>query len=324
MNELISVIVPVYNVDNYVKNCIESIIRQTYKNIEIIIVDDGSTDKSGEICDEIAECDSRIEVYHKGNGGLSSARNYGIKQAEGNYYVFVDSDDWIKDTMVECLYSAVIESNAEIACCGRIIIDDKGNKEELHIDENRSFSCKEIIEKTVFDEKIGVAAWGKIYHKSLFEEIIFPEGEIHEDVAIIYKLFDKCNIIYAINRPEYYYRNNPAGISKQKYTRNYNVVLKHNLQNELFISEKYPELKGLMRAATAKSCIEMMIKIVKSENGYKTFDKEYSNYRNNLKQRSLAYLKYKNLSLKELIWMLIMISGNKFMRKLYKLIGLFK
>lgn len=324
MNEIISVIVPVYNVEKYVKKCIESIINQAYSNLEIIIIDDGSTDESGKICDEIKTYDSRIKVFHKKNGGLSSARNYGIKQAKGDYYVFVDSDDWIKSTMIDKLYSALIKNNAEMACCGRIIIDKDGTKKELCVDKNIAFTCKEIIEKTVFDEKIGVAAWGKIYHKSLFKDILFPEGEIHEDVAIIYKLFAKCNIIYAINSSEYYYRNNPDGISKQKYTRKYNVVLKHNLQNELFISEKYPEIKGLMRASTAKSCIEMLIKIVKSENGYIKFDEEYSNYRNNLKQRSLEYLKYKNLYFKELIWMLIMISGNRFMRKVYKLIGLFK
>ncbi len=324
MNELISVIVPVYNVEKYIKKCIESIINQTYVNLEIIIINDGSTDESGRICDEIKTYDSRIKVFHKKNGGLSSARNYGMNKATGNYYVFVDSDDWIKNTMIEKLYSALIKNNAEIVCCGRIIIDDKGNKKEVCIEENMSFTCKEIIEKTVFDNNIGVAAWGKIYHKSLFEEIVFPNGEIHEDVAIIYKLFYKCNKIYAINSAEYYYRNNPKGISKSQYTKKNNVVLKHDIENETFISEKYPELKGLMRAGTAKSCIEMMIKIVKVSNGYIKFDKEYENYRNNLKKRALDYLKYRNPSLKELIWMIIMISGNKFMRKLYKLIGLFK
>lgn len=324
MNELISVIVPVYNVEKYVRKCIESITDQTYSNLEIIIINDGSTDESGKICDEIKIYDSRIKVFHKKNGGLSSARNYGINQSTGNYYVFVDSDDWIKSTMIEELYSAAIENNAEIVCCGRTMIDDEGNKKEVHIDKNMSFTCKEIIEKTVFDDNIGVAAWGKIYHKSLFEEIVFPDGEIHEDVAIIYKLFDKCNKIYAINSALYYYRNNPEGISKQQYSTKYNVVLIHDIENEVFISDKYPGLKGLMRAGTAKSCIEMMIKIIKTPNGYIKFNEEYARYRKHLNQRALDYIKYKHPSLKELIWMLIMMSGNKVMQKLYKLIGLFK
>ena len=122
MNEKISIIVPVYNVEKYLKKCIDSIVNQTYKNLEIILVDDGATDRSGEICDELAKLDNRIKVYHKKNGGLSDARNYGVERATGSYVGFVDSDDYIDAEMYEKLYEAITKEAADVAECNLKIV----------------------------------------------------------------------------------------------------------------------------------------------------------------------------------------------------------
>ena len=127
MNELISVIVPVYNVADYVEKCVKSIIKQTYNRIEIILVDDGSTDGSGEICDRLVQSDDRIHVLHKMNGGLSDARNAGIEQAKGDYYVFIDSDDYVDGHMIEALYHALYVNRADISVCGFQAVDEGGN-----------------------------------------------------------------------------------------------------------------------------------------------------------------------------------------------------
>lgn len=208
MNKKISVIVPVYNVEEYIERCVDSIINQTYKNLEIILIDDGSTDKSGNICDAYLAKDSRIKVVHKKNGGLSSARNAGLDIAMGDYIGFVDSDDYIELTMYEKLSEHVDES--DIVCCGVYY---------AFLHKKSIFSCPNTIEKIsakdmflkVFKGKeCTVAVCNKLFSKDIFSDKRFKEGIIHEDVEIIFDLIIKSGSVFLVDIPlyNYFHRDN--------------------------------------------------------------------------------------------------------------------
>ena len=178
---LVSVIVPIYMVEKYICECVNSIILQSYKNLEIILVDDGSPDRCPEICDEYAKQDSRIKVIHKPNGGLSDARNAGIEIAEGEYLSFVDSDDVIHHEMIEVLMQPLIENKElKMSACQCLYFNDGDI-----FDTTQEIKPMVIIDYNVFfTKKLWVTAWGKIYKKELFREIKYPVGRIHEDEFI--------------------------------------------------------------------------------------------------------------------------------------------
>ena len=203
----ISVIVSVYNVQAYVEKSVNSICNQTYKNLEIILVDDGATDNSGKICDELAIKDSRIRVIHKQNGGLSSARNEGIKIATGEYIAFVDGDDWIDEDMYEGMMSAMLNHDADIAICNYKEISQKGiwdtSTDEVVVFEGRE-TLKVFIEEDVRFQ-IQNAAWNKLYKRSLMGDLRFPEGKIFEDIVYTTKLLAKSGKAVYINKAYYNY-----------------------------------------------------------------------------------------------------------------------
>ena len=214
-NELVSVILPIYNVELYLKKCIESVIMQSYKNMEIILVDDGSTDQSPYICDEYAKMDSRIKVIHKENGGLSDARNVGIQASSGSYIALVDSDDLIAQSFIEELYKCCIKSNAMIAVCA---YSKFSNEDEIIISNNQGnaqiISGRELIKQIYLGQagKFGFVAWNKLYSRKLFDSIQYPFGRIYEDTFTTYKLFLKSNRIALLNKSLYFYRIRPESI----------------------------------------------------------------------------------------------------------------
>ena len=203
---LISIIVAVYNIEKYIGKCIESIIRQTYKNIELILVDDGSTDNSGRICDSYAKNDIRIKVIHKQNGGLSDARNKGLDVAIGSLIGIVDGDDWIHPQMYEIMVDKLFKYDADMCTCWYERENLKFADETLSINDisakiiNRSEALADI-------ETPHVVAWNKLYKKELFDDIRYPNGRYHEDEFVIHKLLYKCRRIAVINRnyPLYFY-----------------------------------------------------------------------------------------------------------------------
>lgn len=211
---MISVIVPVYNVEPYLRQCIDSILAQTYADFELILVDDGSPDNCGVICDEYARRDSRIRVIHQENGGLSAARNAGIDIATGAYISFVDSDDWVHPEYLTYLYRAVREQGVLLSTCGFI---RTGNRTENALS---SFSCMVCDGLDWFkeDHVNGVIAWAKLYHKSLFQSIRFPIGRLHEDEFTTYKLLHLAGNIGVVNAKLYYYFINETGIIGSPYS----------------------------------------------------------------------------------------------------------
>ena len=215
----ISVIVPVYNVSDYLEECIDSLINQTKNNIEIILVDDGSTDNSKEICDEAGQRYNNIKVIHKKNGGLSSARNAGIDIANGKYLAFIDSDDWVHKDMLKVMFELAIKNDADIVQCDFLRINnieqikDVNDNSDYKILSNIESLC-ELHEKTYVNT---ILAWNKIYRRELFEEIRYPDGKIHEDEITTYKLIYKANRIVKTNRVLYYYRYNTNSITTANF-----------------------------------------------------------------------------------------------------------
>lgn len=209
---LISIIIPVYKVEKYLEKCIQSVINQTYENLQIILVDDGSPDNCGKICDEYAKKDHRIEVIHKSNGGLSDARNKGLEIAKGEYIGFVDSDDYIEADMYEVLYNLLKQYNADVSICnfytvsqGKISIKNADNG----INE---YNRIEILKEILLDKNIQSYAWNKLYKKELFDEIKYPIGKKYEDIGTTFYLLEKCNKVVVTGKSEYYYINRQDSI----------------------------------------------------------------------------------------------------------------
>lgn len=319
MKPLVSVIVPIYNVEKYLKNCVDSILNQKYDNLEVILVDDGSPDRCGVICDEVAIRDRRVKVIHKKNGGLSSARNAGMAIATADYWCFVDSDDWISYDMIDSMMRCFTD-DIDLVCCGKVL---SGFKEEkvLNIDTSICINSENAIEKAIFDKDVGIAAWGKIYRSRLFENTRFPEGEIHEDAAIMLQIFDKARKVFVLNRALYYYRYNSEGISKGAYSTKFDVVLKHNLKNEEFILNKYPMLKNKARAMLADGCYGMMLKILKTPKGFETYNRQFTDNKKFFIERIREFCTTCCENPKDYIWMLVILFCNRRTIRLLRISG---
>lgn len=204
-NPLVTVIVPVYKVEPYLRRCLDSIVNQTYKNLEIILIDDGSPDNCGVICDEYAEIDKRIKVIHKKNGGLSSARNVGLDVFKGEYVSFVDSDDVVSLDMIEYLYDLLSDNNAEISVCLHEIVRDNHRWISFKNVNNQTVTPKECIKKLLYNDGVDTSAWAKLYKASLFNNVRYPQGKLFEDIATTYKLFFNANRIALGNEAKYSY-----------------------------------------------------------------------------------------------------------------------
>lgn len=216
----ISIIVPAYNVANYLPKCLDSIINQTYKNIEIIAVDDGSTDESGEIIDRYAQKDSRVVSVHKKNGGLSDARNVGIDIATGEYLMFIDGDDFIDERMAEIMYSRIIEDKSDMVMCELTCVDNDGNLNHGQALTDVSFTREEFISSWI-QNKLGkgaVSMCNKLYTHQLFQNVRFPRGKLHEDAFVIHRLIGACSRISTISFSLYYYMFRQGSITKTSYS----------------------------------------------------------------------------------------------------------
>ncbi len=235
----LSVIVPVYNVKQYIDKCITSILDQSFKDFELILVDDGSTDGSGEMCDAFLKHDVQIKVIHQKNQGLSGARNTGIRVAKGDYLVFVDSDDWIEPDMFSNMVHFSEIHHADIVVCrGQIVEADGTISRYIGYDSLEMMSRVEATKEILKDEKMQSFAWNKIYKKELFEGIEYPVGRIFEDTATTYKLFYKCNKVVCIPYVGYNYRMNSNSITHEKRT-DIQKFIKRELDNALAFHERY-------------------------------------------------------------------------------------
>lgn len=241
--ELISVIVPVYNVEKYLKKCVDSIVNQTYKNLEIILVDDGATDNSGKICDELVELDNRIKVYHKKNGGLSDARNYGVERAAGDYIGFVDSDDYIDAEMYEKLYEAIKKENVDVAECNLKIVYPE--KIDLFTDQKYYQICnkQEYLEEYLKIEKIFGSACVRLTKADIAKKLKFPVGKLYEDTYYAYDLIGIVDKYVIVDNPYYNYLMRENSITNAKFNPRIFDLIEIVEKFHTNVYKNYPSLK---------------------------------------------------------------------------------
>ncbi len=269
----ISIIVPVYNVEKYLDKCVSSILNQTFKDFELILVDDGSPDHCGSMCDDYAKKDSRVRVIHKENGGLSSARNAGIDAAKAPYIGLIDSDDYIEKDMYALLYRLIRKNEADIAMCrhldcyGNTIPKDTMPRKVAVVD---SETAVRIVMKA---EITSVTAVNKLYKKELFESVKYPVGKLSEDAFVIIDLLKQCKRVAISTEPKYYYIHREGSITTSAFKeRDLNVIEAYTKNLEL-IREYYPALEsvGIMRYCWAHFYV--LDKMMMTEN-FDAFDLE--------------------------------------------------
>ena len=304
--ELISVIVPIYNVEDYLENTINSLINQTYEHIEIILVDDGSLDRCPIICDCYMEKDLRIRVIHKENGGLSDARNVGIKNASGKYITFIDSDDIIETDYIEYLYNLIIKYDTEISICSHNIVNGKKiiNEGKNYIEEK--LDRVEALKRLLLNRGYSVSACGKLYKKDLFKDICFPKGKLCEDNGTIYKLIDKSDFIAYGNIPKYNYmiRNNSITTSKFNLRKMDLIELTDEMCG--YVRNKYPELDECSSKREIESRFAILRQMVFSEY-YKSLEiDEIIDY---IKKRSKLIFTNEYSTLRDKIALLTLLIG---------------
>lgn len=246
-SKLVSVIIPVYNVAQYLQEALDSVIHQTYNNLEIIIIDDGSTDGSGKTCDEYAGRDPRIHVIHQENKGLSAARNAGLDIMTGDVVAFLDSDDAYYPGFIEAMIIAMNRANAEIVACKYTTIKTTGNMAAIRSGREKPSASEGTYERgdalrALAEYRLNHVVWNKIYCRELWGDIRFPDGHVYEDIAVTYQLFDKCRKVYFLEQPLYMYRKRPGSISSLESVKCITDYFLAFSKFEEFIRENMPEV----------------------------------------------------------------------------------
>lgn len=241
----LSIIVPVYKVEQFLDKCVESILSQTFRDFELILVDDGSPDRCGDMCDEWATRDTRIKVIHKENGGLSDARNAGIEKAEGEYIGFVDSDDYIKKDMYEVLLNNIEKFNADMSMCGYVDEYADGRRIDNSCTDVYLWDQKEAIRQVMMGKNVSVHAVVKLYRKSLFNNIRYPVRKISEDAYIIMDLLLQAQKIVFTPYSAYYYVHRENSINSSLYRQIDLTRIEAHKKNLNLIEEYYPEYRAL-------------------------------------------------------------------------------
>ena len=240
----ISVVVPVYNVKKYLEKSFESIADQTYDNLEIVLVDDGATDGSGKLCDELAKKDNRVKVCHKVNGGLSSARNHGLLNATGDYIIFIDSDDYIHPDMISSLYSEIKRTDSDGAVCG--IMNVYNTKEVPQCSDTEIvFECdrEKFLKELLIGEKIPGSVCNKLIKKEIADKLQFPVGKIYEDAFYHLDLVKAAKSYVVITKPYYYYFHRGDSITTQKYNPRKLHMIEAYTGYIDYINNEFPSLK---------------------------------------------------------------------------------
>lgn len=278
MEDLISVVIPVYKVEGYLERCVMSVINQTYKNLEIILVDDGSPDKCGKLCDEFALKDSRIKVIHKENGGLSDARNAGIDIAKGKYITFIDSDDYVKETYAEYLYSLVKEFKTRMAIALHEAVYETGRVLKWDTGERISMDAEKCMERILYHDVLDISAWGKLYELSLFENVRYPKGKLFEDAGTTYKLIIQCDKIACGFESQYYYMIRKGSIVTGSFNKSKLDMLEMTDQMAETLREKYPALEDAILRRQVYARFTTLRQLVESDVRYRDKEKELIRY----------------------------------------------
>lgn len=253
---LISVVVPVYKVEAYLDRCVQSIVDQTYKNLEIILVDDGSPDNCPAMCDAWAEKDSRIRVIHKENGGLSDARNAGMQIANGEYLGFVDSDDYIAPEMYQLLMEHIVADSSDIAACGvKIVFEDDTASRNLTVEGCCVLDRKAAMEAVICESWLKQPVWYKLYKTQLVRDIPFPVGKYHEDVFWTWQAVARAGRVSVFDTPCYYYVQRNGSIMAERYSLRRLDAVEAKQQRLIFLEKECPSLVQQARKDLLFSCM---------------------------------------------------------------------
>lgn len=241
--KLVSIIIPVYNVKEFLVDCLDSVTNQSYKHLDIVLVDDGSTDGSGSICDEYARKDKRVRVIHQINQGLSAARNSGIEIMQGEYVYFIDSDDCVANDTIEILLNAITSYDAEIAISHIARFSESPPFFEKNLYGNKLVNCEKALEKMLLNDGIGHEAWGKLFKSCLWRDYRFPVGKLYEDYAIIYYVVAQTKKVVISEYPSYFYRVRTGSIMRSTVQEKNLMLLDISDEVTEFLIKQYPTLK---------------------------------------------------------------------------------
>lgn len=268
MSDLISVIVPIYKVEEYLSRCVDSIINQTYKNLEIILVDDGSPDNCPKLCDDYAEKDSRVKVVHKKNGGLSDARNAGMEVATGEYISFIDSDDYIALDFFETLYNTMQAEKSDIVECSVVKFYDDNHFDEYKDDLSIKNMCTQdglvsLITENPFKQHV----WNKLYKADLVLDVPYAVGNLNEDEFWTYQIFGRAKIVTRIYKTMYYYFQREGSIMGESYNLRRLDALEGKYNRQKYIESNFPEITRLSKIDFYASCIFAYQSVLKFMHG---------------------------------------------------------
>lgn len=306
MNPILSIIVPVYNVEEYLPKCLDSICNQSFKDFELILVNDGSTDNSYNICNAYSKKDKRIIIVNKQNGGLSSARNAGIELATGEYIGFVDSDDWIDLDMYELLINNIKKNDADIAICNDKKVVNKNVLSSTNTNKVRVYSQEKAIEALIEGVHFQEYAWNKVYKRTLFTDIRFPEEKLYEDVFVMYKLFLKsCKIIH-IDSAKYYYLQRNGSILNSCFSIKKMDLIEACEKRHKDIICVYPNFKKKSNIALLNANLDIINQIVLMTNII-DFKNELLELRKNIVNIMKLDLKLTDISIRKVIPLLILL-----------------
>ncbi len=281
--DLISVIVPVYKVAAYLDRCVASIVNQTYSNLEIILVDDGSPDNCGAMCDAWAEKDSRIKVIHKENGGLSDARNAGMETATGEYIAFVDSDDWLHLEYISLLYQAAKMYGVSLSACDYMVTSGKCAADSADEPVFERHTAAEALVMLTNNRGYRAVAWNKLYHRSLLEGEQYPVGRYHEDEFFTYRIIDKAESLVYVHAPLYYYFQRAGSIMQSVSVKHLDALDAYLERLELF-RRKYSELYREEKAKFCSACVNNYAEALRAKpKDFRVYDRRIRNCRKQVK-----------------------------------------
>lgn len=310
--KLLSVIVPVYNVEAYLPRCVDSILQQSYDNLEVILVDDGSKDGSGRICDEYARRDSRVKVLHKENGGLSSARNAGLDAAAGAYLTFVDSDDWIEPESYGPMIALLEETGAALVCGGRYDVDGKTGEKTLGLcpKKRERISAEELVGRIFLWDGCDSSACDKLYRRRLFDKLRYPEGKVCEDVCVTYRIVLEGETAALWDRPFYNYYHRPDSITTAGLSEKSFHFSQHTAEIYPYIREQYPSIAPQARFFRVRSLSHILLLLDQAEpETRQRFAKEYRAARKELGRHTLFFLTGPHFGTQERVRNLLLVLG---------------
>ena len=315
---LISVIVPAYNVEKFIGKCIDSILRQSFKDFEVLLIDDGAKDSTPEICDACAKKDSRIKVYHKENGGLSDARNYGIDRMQGKYVTFIDSDEYVDSGYFEYLYGLITqEEDIQIAICGKKSVREDENASPDPETFHEIITGERAVQKMLCGHGSGHSAWGKLYSANLWKTVRYPKGKIYEDYATTYRVMALVDKAAWGNAAMYFYVQHIESIMHQKCSRRSLSLVDIADEETEFIVKKWPALKQEALARKVTSELKCLQNILNAKN--EEFDDYKQKIVEDVRRHKGELLASKKVALKTKIKIIALLLGERTFGFIYNL-----